>query len=859
MSLRNADIQSTYFLNGPSPYFFYNELYLHATEITIALGYFAKTAFCIGTEALLVFIKNGGHMHIICNEKILPEDVAAISQGYELKAKEEITLKDLETLISDKNLHETHQFSYKCLSYLIGLGRLDIQVANSECLVHFKTGYARDQEGNIVAFSGSVNYTMSALLFNWEQLWTYCSWINPEVFAPRIKEIIEPIDELFQGKIAGLPLVSGSEIEAFIQSHYPVQDLSELEADAKRARGKVKIRLGKKQIKIVEDPKDAPFLEIPATYQPRPHQKKALENFTNNGFCSLFAMATGTGKTLTSLFAANDLCYDIDICSILILVPLSDLVEQWTKDVTKMYSGNLIQIGSKFPGWRMALDDYKISRVLDSSKRVIIISTYDSFTLNHSKILSCLDQSRTLIIALSGANRITSVTIPSSVTSIGSCAFSNCTSLTEITIPSGVTSIGSSAFNNCTGLTEITIPATVTTIGSSAFSNCTCAVIFEEGITEIPSNAFSTSKVSSVTIPSTVTSIGSSAFWGCSNLSELIIPSNVDSIGRSAFYGCSGLTEITIPSGVTSIESNVFQNCRRLAEITIPSSVTSIGANAFGGCYTLNTINYEGSQSQWNAIVKDESWNSDAHGMVVHCSDGDISIDSQLVEYSVGDRGPAGGLIFYDCDADNSEADPDGRDNLLSTVCGWRYLEAAPTIMYLSGGSYYDPKIGGTVSQYNQFFYGDTSQYGTQSLAGTSSAFGAGKENTDLIISKYGSSAIVGYVYNSDGTLSMQTNTYSKYAAYLCNKITYKSCSDWYLPSIRELEEIESVLFHSNSNPYPEGTYLSSTQCHEYDEGDWYGCYVEFFPDDPDYYDSEDYRCSKVSPFYVIPVRRFWY
>lgn len=399
MSLRNADIQSTYFLNGPSPYFFYNELYLHATEITIALGYFAKTAFCIGTEALLVFIKNGGHMHIICNEKILPEDVAAISQGYELKAKEEITLKDLETLISDKNLHETHQFSYKCLSYLIGLGRLDIQVANSERLVHFKTGYARDQEGNIVAFSGSVNYTMSALLFNWEQLWTYCSWINPEVFGPRIKEIIEPIDELFQGKIAGLPLVSGSEIEAFIQSHYPVQDLSELEADAKRARGKVKIRLGKKQIKIVEDPKDASFLEIPATYQPRPHQKKALENFTSNGFCSLFAMATGTGKTLTSLFAANDLCYDVDICAILILVPLSDLVEQWTKDVTKMYSGNLIQIGSKFPGWRMALDDYKISRILDSSKRVIIISTYDSFTLNHSKILSCLDQSRTLIIA----------------------------------------------------------------------------------------------------------------------------------------------------------------------------------------------------------------------------------------------------------------------------------------------------------------------------------------------------------------------------------------------------------------------------------------------------------------------------
>ena len=399
MSLRDADIQATYFLSGASPYFFYNELYLHSTEIYIALGYFAKTAFCLGTDGLLTFIKNGGKIHILCNRKILPEDVQAISQGYAYKEESAITIKDFEKLISDRSLHDIQKFSYKCLSYLIGIGRLDVNIAKSDRLVHFKIGYAKDDEGNIVAFSGSVNYTMSGLLFNWEQLLTYKSWEHPEVFEPRIKEIVNPINELFSGHISGLPLIDGKQIETYITENYPVQDLSDLEEDAKRARHKVKINLFRKQIKLIEDTEDEPFLEVPSNYQPRPHQKDAISNFLENDCVSLFAMATGTGKTLTSLFAANDLCFEKDIQSILILVPLSDLVNQWTKDVRKMYNGLLIQIGSKFPEWRTLLQDYNISRRINSRERVVIIATYDSYVQNCKKILSSLNQENTLLIA----------------------------------------------------------------------------------------------------------------------------------------------------------------------------------------------------------------------------------------------------------------------------------------------------------------------------------------------------------------------------------------------------------------------------------------------------------------------------
>ena len=71
------------------------------------------------------------------------------------------------------------------------------------------------------------------------------------------------------------------------------------------------------------------------------------------------------------------------------------------------------------------------------------------------------------------SSSLTNVTIPNSVTSIGSSAFQNCSSLTNVTIPDSVTSIGYEAFRNCSSLTSVTIPDSVTNIGDYAFANCT--------------------------------------------------------------------------------------------------------------------------------------------------------------------------------------------------------------------------------------------------------------------------------------------------------------------------------------------------------------------------------------------------
>ena len=114
----------------------------------------------------------------------------------------------------------------------------------------------------------------------------------------------------------------------------------------------------------------------------------------------------------------------------------------------------------------------------------------------------------------------------------------NFKSLETLTIGSSVTSIGYEAFYGCSSLTAVEIPSSVTSIGSSAFSGC--------------------SGLTAVEIPNSVTSIGSSAFSGCSGLTAVEIPSSVTSIGKRAFYGCDRLHSVTIGAGVLSIGSDAF-------------------------------------------------------------------------------------------------------------------------------------------------------------------------------------------------------------------------------------------------------------------------------------------------------------
>jgi len=208
---------------------------------------------------------------------------------------------------------------------------------------------------------------------------------------------------------------------------------------------------------------------------------------------------------------------------------------------------------------------------------------------------------------------------------IADCAFLNCTGLTSITIPTGLTTIGIGAFKKASELTTITIPNSVTSIGSSAFHDTAWFNKQPDGLVyagkvlyrykgTMPANTiintiradtiaiadyafFDCTGLASVTIPASVTSIGEAAFSGRDGLQTITfaVGSKLQSIGNGAFDGCRGLTSIVIPNSVTSIGDRAFFGCENLTSINIPNSVTSIGDRAFFGCENLTSINIPNS------------------------------------------------------------------------------------------------------------------------------------------------------------------------------------------------------------------------------------------------------------------------
>ncbi len=165
-------------------------------------------------------------------------------------------------------------------------------------------------------------------------------------------------------------------------------------------------------------------------------------------------------------------------------------------------------------------------------------------------------------------------------TSIGSYAFRYMSNITSITIPDSVTRIGSSAFQYCTSLETVYYNATnadyMSTIGDSSYFTSApfsysgssakgCTLIIGDNVESIGSYMFyDVDYLTKVTIGSSVTSIGDYVFSSCAKLTSVIIPVSVSVIGIGTFYWCPSLTSATIGIGVTSIGRDAFLYCDNL-------------------------------------------------------------------------------------------------------------------------------------------------------------------------------------------------------------------------------------------------------------------------------------------------------
>ena len=179
------------------------------------------------------------------------------------------------------------------------------------------------------------------------------------------------------------------------------------------------------------------------------------------------------------------------------------------------------------------------------------------------------------------------LTLPSTLKTIGASAFSYADFSGELLIPDGVTSIGANAFEECDGFGgTLSLPDSVKTVGEWAFYLCKgfTGLKLSAGLTKIEKRSFAHmyGLKTEVVIPEGVTEIGEGAF-SCSYMPSVRLPSTLKKIEKQAFMYAHNLTKITLPDGLETIGDEAFSGCRFKKAIVLPASIKSIGKKAFYG------------------------------------------------------------------------------------------------------------------------------------------------------------------------------------------------------------------------------------------------------------------------------------
>ena len=370
---------------------FYNEVLPCTKLYKRAVGFFSSTSFLEISYGILGLVQNGGKMRLITSPRLNADDVEAIKKGYE--SRNEIYIKAFKREMTvPKTINEQNRLNI--LANLIEQGILEIKIAVTEnpevSMYHEKIGIFEDDDGNKIAISGSMNESETAISANFESFQVFCGWKEGD--RERVETCEEDFDAMWGNEQNSLHVFNFPELpETFVQTY-----------KLERKNNSAKIteeKLAFENVTEESELKSHLFFDFAGKVAPREHQCKAVEKFIEDEFKCLFAMATGTGKTLTSLFAANELSAYVQLDSILIIVPLKDLVDQWETDVRKYFSGEIVTVRSGVE-WKERISDLSLLRLLkkDEQRRLVIITTYDSFSMNDEKLVSVLGEN-SLIIA----------------------------------------------------------------------------------------------------------------------------------------------------------------------------------------------------------------------------------------------------------------------------------------------------------------------------------------------------------------------------------------------------------------------------------------------------------------------------
>jgi superfamily II DNA or RNA helicase len=365
------------------PYQFYLESLLNSNSADLLLGYFSSSAINVLSLGFAYFLYNGGTMRLIINHVVSNKDSFILQEANSDYVTDYSShLEDFDLL--KVTLDDYGQHFFKCLAWLISNKKIEIIIIKPKKgrgIAHYKSGVFRDNNEQ-VKFKASCNFTASGLLVNLEELDIKLSW-DGERERISIKEQDQYFNNIIEKKFDEVQYVDYTNLVINdIQDKFDGFSLESLIAESKMLRDKKNINLSddcKAKIDAIENTflEDDTKPKFPYKEGPRDYQIEAYQNWIKNNKKGIFAMATGTGKTITALNCLLNEYEQSNTYQSVIIVPTLALVSQWEKECQKFNFNNIIKVNSK-EKWS---DEIAIINTINQFKETsfIIIITYASF------------------------------------------------------------------------------------------------------------------------------------------------------------------------------------------------------------------------------------------------------------------------------------------------------------------------------------------------------------------------------------------------------------------------------------------------------------------------------------------------
>lgn len=359
---------------------FYVPCFSESVRLDRAVGFFSLHSLALSIDGLIRFVRKNGTINLICSPNLSAADAELIDACISL-GPEHVT-KDLLDAITGCQLTDEEKGQLDVVCNMIAEGQMTIKIAfQTMGLFHEKFGLFTDEEGNKVYFNGSMNETKGAFVLNQESIRVNTSW-ESEMSKSLTENEQRYFNNLWDDKEDSVIVIDFPEaVKQQLLLSYKRSDTLETAIDEY-----IKQHIKKEKKSLYS------------------YQEKAIQEFCDNGYQHFYEMATGTGKTFTSVKTIQALSERTkEKMFVVVVVPQIDLQVQWESSLYDEGYEKVYLFGGNGTSFEQTIGEAKIE-FLSDDKDVICVAVYDTF---FSKMYSKIQRISPLFVIVDEAHNLT--------------------------------------------------------------------------------------------------------------------------------------------------------------------------------------------------------------------------------------------------------------------------------------------------------------------------------------------------------------------------------------------------------------------------------------------------------------------